>query len=623
MTHCLFNLFNRLSLQTAITIPFVVQVVAVVGVVGYLSFRNGQVTVNYLASQLRQESTARILLQLETTVEDPHIINKINANSLSQGDIDLLTGQGEHQFWQQSQVFPETNLIYCATEAEGAFVGMGRGEGGLGPTVQSQVASPATDRLMHYYEVGPTGRRTFSRSKGNRTYDPRIRPWYEAAKQRNGPTWSAVYLDFDTLLPTITASTPVYKADTGELLGVCATDIILSEELNLFLKRLSIGKSGIAFIMEPSGLLIASSTPEPITVGRAEDTARLRAIASANPLIQATAQYLETHYGQLDRVESSQLEFAHDGDRHYLEVVRFQDDYGLDWIVVLAVPEQDFMAQIHRNTQITLLLCGLALLATVLIGVMLTRWLTQPLRQLSANAKSLAQGEWQQTIALDRADVVGDLSRSFSTMAEQLEASFSSLEQRVEERTTELLRLNQELKRLAEIDGLTQTANRRYFDISLEQQWHRLVRAQQPLSLLLCDIDYFKGYNDTYGHLVGDQCLQQLAATFMALIQRPADLVARYGGEEFVILLPHTDLAGATYLAQTICTAVSNLHIPHSGAPLGQITVSIGIATVIPDFDHRPDALVAAADQALYAAKSKGRNGYCIAPDLDTLFPSR
>lgn len=611
----LTKVLNRLSLQTILTVPFVIQVIAVVGVVGYLSFKNGQATVNDLASQLRSELTARILQQLETTIEQPYVINQINANSLRQGDIDVSTGKGEHQFWQQAKVFASTNLIYCATEKDGAFLGVGRSKGGLGDSLQSQVANPATDRYMYYYEVGSSGRQSFLRSKGNKRYDPRLRPWYKAAKLKGEPTWSEVYLDFDALVPVITANTPVYNNANGQLLGVCATDIILSEELNSFLRSLKISKTGIAFIAEPSGLLIASSTPEPITLGHGEDTKLLIASQSSNPLIREIAQHLSNRFHGLDHVETSQLNFLLDNKRQYLEVVRFRDQRGLDWIVVLAVPEDDFMEQINSNTQITFLLCVVALLVAILIGLLLTQWLTRPLLQLSTTAKEIARGEWDKVIALDRSDAIGDLSQSFSTMAHQLKESFTTLEQRIEERTIELTQLNQELERLAHTDGLTQTANRRYFDYYLEKEWRRLTRQQQSLALILCDVDHFKQFNDTYGHQAGDFCLQQVAQVLTQTVRCSADLVARYGGEEFAVVLSNTDIHEAIHIAQRISTTLREMQLPHHTSEKQQITISMGLATIIPNSKNTPQSLVAAADRALYSAKSNGRDCYCVASD--------
>lgn len=172
---------------------------------------------------------------------------------------------------------------------------------------------------------------------------------------------------------------------------------------------------------------------------------------------------------------------------------------------------------------------------------------------------------------------------------------------------------NQELQRLSTLDGLTQVTNRRGFDDYLEQEWSRLRREGAPLSLILCDVDYFKRYNDHYGHPAGDVCLQQVAQVLKHVLKRPADLVARYGGEEFVLLLPYTDTAGAILMAQQIQQAIAHLHILHQWSLVSPlITMSMGIASLIPSTDTSPERLVSMADQALYRAKAQGRNCYCV-----------
>jgi diguanylate cyclase (GGDEF)-like protein len=468
--------------------------------------------------------------------------------------------------------------------------------------LEIQVANQDTNRYFYYYEVDSAGRRSFLRSKGNKQYDPRERPWYQAANLQRAQTWSNIYLDFDTLRPTITANTPVYDSLSGEFIGVCATDIILSQELNEFLRGLDISQSGIAFILEPSGLLIASSTEEPITSGTGENTVLLEAQDSTNRLIRGATEYLSQTHQDFDQIESLQLSFLESGEslqsvfslngkRQHLQVARFGDPYGLDWLVVIVVPEEDFMAQINRNTQVTLLLCLIALLVSLLIGLLITRWLTQPLLRLNASAQELARREWDQDIELERTDVIGDLSRSFSTMAQQLKQDFTGLEQRIEERTVELVELNQELQKMAHMDGLTQTANRRYFDYYLDKEWRRLTLEKQPLSLILCDVDHFKRYNDTYGHPQGDVCLQRIAQLLADTIQRTADLVARYGGEEFAIVLSNTDTEGAIQIARRVQAAFQAESIQHEATEKQCITVSMGIATVIPGPHYTLQAL--------------------------------
>ncbi len=168
---------------------------------------------------------------------------------------------------------------------------------------------------------------------------------------------------------------------------------------------------------------------------------------------------------------------------------------------------------------------------------------------------------------------------------------------------------NQKLERLSFLDGLTNIANRRRFDDFLQREWRRALRDAAPISVILADIDFFKAYNDTYGHEAGDDILKKVAMALGATLSRPADLVARYGGEEFVAVLPGTDAGGAAFLAERLRAGVEGLQIAHAGSRAGaHVTISLGVATTVPERGASPDALVAAADQALYQAKRDGRN---------------
>lgn len=182
------------------------------------------------------------------------------------------------------------------------------------------------------------------------------------------------------------------------------------------------------------------------------------------------------------------------------------------------------------------------------------------------------------------------------------------LEILVEERTAALEEANRKLEILSHTDGLTGIANRRSFDRTLVQEWNRGQRAGTPLALIMLDVDLFKHFNDHYGHLAGDDCLRALAQAMTPAARRAGDLVARYGGEEFVVLMPNTSAYDALDIAGLIRQQILSLAIPHAETPAGIVTISLGVASLVPSVQHHPEDLVRQADAALYRAKQSGRN---------------
>lgn len=197
-------------------------------------------------------------------------------------------------------------------------------------------------------------------------------------------------------------------------------------------------------------------------------------------------------------------------------------------------------------------------------------------------------------------------------LQKQLQEQNELLKQEINNRIiaeTLLQEANEKLERLVNLDGLTQLANRRCFDEYLEQEWQRLAREQLPLSLIMCDLDFFKNYNDTYGHVAGDDCLRKVSLLIKQSVRRPADLAARYGGEEFVVVLPNTDIEGSLAITEVIRQNLSELAIPHDDSSVSQfVTLSMGVTSLIPQIDSNPSILLTAADYALYRAKELGRN---------------
>lgn len=214
----------------------------------------------------------------------------------------------------------------------------------------------------------------------------------------------------------------------------------------------------------------------------------------------------------------------------------------------------------------------------------------------------------QQEIVLARVATHLTIQRLRRSLQEQN----ARLQQEIKHRQqaeAELQKANHELTRIATLDGLTQIANRRRFDECLDRAWHILLREQMPLCLLLCDVDFFKLYNDSKGHQAGDDCLQQVAQSIKKSVKRPADLAARYGGEEFAVILPNTHAEGAVQVAQEIRMSVKALSIIHPQSPISDyVTLSVGVSCTIPCHDTSVEDLIAVADGALYQAKHLGRD---------------
>jgi len=247
-----------------------------------------------------------------------------------------------------------------------------------------------------------------------------------------------------------------------------------------------------------------------------------------------------------------------------------------------------------------------------------------------------ATGQWTPIIFLSACATDSDLERGIAAggddylvkpisevvLAAKLRAMqrIAAMRNSLLETTRALDEANRELLRLSAVDGLTGIANRRQFDATLESEWRRSARGQSPLSLLLVDVDCFKGYNDRCGHLAGDECLRRVARALVEPARRPADLVARYGGEEFAVILPETPVEGALQVAEALRAAVLGQAIPHPTSLAGPlVSVSIGAATRVPVAGQPATSLVTYADKALYRAKRGGRNRVEVAASVAPL----
>jgi len=275
-----------------------------------------------------------------------------------------------------------------------------------------------------------------------------------------------------------------------------------------------------------------------------------------------------------------------------VEYLLYSDDGQPAYRLIGMEDVSNFQQDMHTNQLITTLaFIAITFIILLLLLLMLNRGIFLPLKALLQGIERYRGGELDTRIRASGLRELFTLGETFNNMIEQIRHDMD------------------ELERFSNRDGLTGLSNRRYFEQRLQEEWSLSTRQQRPIALLFIDIDYFKRYNDHYGHLRGDDCLRRVAAAIGHAVKRDIDVAARYGGEEFVILLPGTDAAGAEQVARELQTAIRHLHIEHRNSNVEPfVTLSIGVASLTPHFPDKAEQLLQAADSALYQAKHHGRN---------------
>lgn len=448
MMHLGVQRFQKLSLRFILIVPFIMQIFATVGIVGYLSFRNGQKAVNELANQLMVQVNLLVDQHLDTYLTTPDQLNKINLDAVEMGMLNLSDFQSTGRYFaKQMQVF---NVGYISfANPKGEFIGVERLNNGQ-LLINEVSQNKGMGKLYVYTTDSQVNRRQLIAVKD---YDPRLEAWYTDAVKVNRPVWSQIYQWEDK--PDILSISSSYPLNQNQhkFAGVISVDLILSQISN-FLADLKIGKTGQIFILERSGLIVATSvdeSPFKVVKGQAQ---RLSALNSKNNLIQSTTQYLQYKFGSFINIKSTQEAVIKiQGENNFVQVTPWYDPMGLDWVVVVVVPEREFMAQINTNTRTTILLCLGALILATALGIYTSRWITNPISKLTqassaiayGGRNAIASGELEQTVAICNVHELSILAQSFNQMAGQLRESFTflektnqELEQRVAERTAEI-----------------------------------------------------------------------------------------------------------------------------------------------------------------------------------------
>lgn len=439
----MLRFFHKIPLRITLVVPFIVQLLIVAGLIGFLSWQSSSRSIKEVARQLREEITARVTGHLSNFLAIPHHANRLTTNALLAGSLKIDEPiERETHFWTVLQSFDALSNTFFGTTL-GDLYGARRVQG----QIQLTLKNADTNGALHYYSSNEVGRK-MELIEQVQSYAAQQRPWFQTAVAK-GRSWSEVYADVSGRGLAITAVEPIYQEN--RLQGVVGSALLLTG-IERFLSSVKVGKNGQVFIIEPSGLLLATSKGDSLVSDTNQSSVhRITAHESTNPLLVSTAQFLEEQFGGLSSItQTHQLDFSFRNEKQFLQVTPLSDEWGLKLLVVVVVPQADFLGEITNNLYVTLWLAGVALLLALIAGLITAQWITKPLLHLNHSAKEIAQGHWEkhECIPLQREDEVGQLSQSFCSMAKQLRESFLNLEDKVKQRTRDIAEKNLELERL-------------------------------------------------------------------------------------------------------------------------------------------------------------------------------
>lgn len=568
---------SRASLRQMLTLPYVLLVLLAAAIIGWLSYRAGSDAVDTLADHVLNETVNRIAQAVDKHIAGSEAVletafpSGMPAPASVKDDLDNL----RTRLWLATTIHRDANNYAYYGNDRGHFVGLWR-----------YSEHEAELRLR----TAPNTPRTIYRFSGirgelknpvteERPYDPRERPWYKAGQVTHAQTWTAIYIDFKTLQLVSTRARRVNNAN-GDFEGVVATDLSM-EHLNKFLKELRLSANGFAFIVEADGNLVATSRGPHIRQGPGETNTRLNAAASDDPLIAATYKTVKALTEKNDVQSGSRTShFAGpDGATVQAGYARLRDKAGLDWIVAVAVPRNDFMQKVTDNVQRTVWMALAACALIALLGYLVLSLIAGDLRRLARAAKAMGEGVVDSKIPVERDDEIGELAKSFAGMQQRLLT-----------------------------DRLTGIANR---EAVLRRMEDRIVRHRRrgdnhPFAVLFIDLNGFKQINDRFGHDVGDRVLIEIGQRLTGNL-RDSDLAGRFGGDEFVVLLDEVAnradaLTARGKLERVLAEPLQSLLEIAPDAATFAAGAAIGIA-LSPEHGRDVDTLLKRADEEMYARK--------------------
>lgn len=564
------------SLRTVLIFPYVTLVIILAVAIGTLSYQTGGQAVLTVSTHLLEETVSRIGQAI-----DRHVVGSVATleaafpnGMLAPDSIEDDFNHIRTRFWIATSLHIDPNNYVYYGNLEGQAIGLYRYSYQQG---ELRVKYKAEDHRKRFLIDGINGSLQYV-SIEDKLFDPRNRPWFQAAQSTDKDIWTSVYIDFGTQDLVATRARRVLGKN-GELRGVVATDMPL-RALNDFVGSLDISPNGLAFIVEPNGQLIASSCSPNIKQIADGQNIRINAAESGHPLLSEI--YLKIQPNLTKSLENNTIRtfvFTDSfGDKIHVAFAKFRDNAGLQWINVVALPDRDFMGGISDNVKRTFLLGILATIVVVFIGLWILNWVSADLKQLSLAVNQIGRGFQQEPVNIRRNDEIGTLAQSFQAMQSRLQT-----------------------------DHLTGLPNRYAFEQNLNAAISQYSQIGQPFAIMFIDINDFKMINDRFGHEVGDQALIELALRLRTHV-RQHDVVARYAGDEFVVILgdmhSSEDLAPIRKNIENALSAPLQATSPKTTCLGG----AIGVAHFPTDADTAKDLLIV-ADHNMYSHKEAQKTG--------------
>jgi len=569
-----------MSLRQLLTLPYVILVVLAALVIGLLSYQAGRDAVDTLSDQLLSETVNRIQQAVDKHVSGSEAVldtafpPDIPAPTSIRDDLDEL----RTRFWLATTIHRDPNNYAYYGNRQGEFLGLWR------------FSEKEAELRLRFDGQSPRSIYRYSKIDGvlhdpdieTRIFEPRERPWYKAGQEEDNQTWTAIYIDFKTLELVSTRARRV-NGSTGDFEGVVATDLSL-ELLNQFLRTLGLSANGFAFIFEPDGNLVATSRGPHLATSASNQSTRLNAGDSEDLWISATYAAVKTLAipGATENGPLTTVFDGPDGKPIQAGYTRLRDTAGLDWIVAVAVPRDDFMHKVTSNVQRTVMMALLACLAIGLIGFVVLGVISKELRKLNTAVRAMGDGNHTDDILTNRNDEIGELAKTFAQMQKKL--------------------LTDRLTGIPNREAVIRRVEERIINNRRRDDHH-------PFALMFIDLNEFKNINDRLGHDIGDQVLVEIGKKMTASL-RPTDIAARYGGDEFIVMLDKASnleeaMTVRENLEQALRLPLDTLNkLPASKSRPNTISATIGVA-VYPDHGVDFQSLLKHADSDMYYRKQQ------------------